>query len=62
VVEVHSVSVTEYLTPHVIVYDSVEITNKSEFPTLQNLDWSAKGDNPNRKSSVLQVSWGWAWG
>ena len=31
---------------------------KSEFPTLQNWDWSAKGDNPDRKSSVLQDSWG----
>jgi hypothetical protein len=29
---------------------------------LQNWDWSAKGENPNRKSSVLQDSWGWAWG
>ena len=35
---------------------------KSEFPTLYNRDWSAKGDNPDRKSSVLQDSWGWAWG
>jgi hypothetical protein len=31
---------------------------KSEFLTLQNWDWSAKGDNPDRKSSVLQDSWG----
>ena len=35
---------------------------KSEFLTLQNWDWSAKGDNPDRKSSVLQDSWGCAWG
>jgi hypothetical protein len=25
---------------------------------LQNLDWPAKEDNPDRKSSVLQDSWG----
>jgi hypothetical protein len=31
---------------------------KSEFPTLQNWDWSAKGDNPDRKSPVLQDGWG----
>jgi len=35
---------------------------KSGFPMLQNWDWSAKGDNPDRKSSVLQDIWGWAWG
>jgi len=33
-----------------------------KFLTLQNWDWSAKGDNPDRKSSFLQDSWGWAWG
>jgi len=31
---------------------------KSELPMLQNWDWSAKGDNPDRKSLVFQDSWG----
>jgi hypothetical protein len=30
--------------------------------TLDVGKWSAKGDNPDRKASVLQDSWGWAWG
>jgi hypothetical protein len=31
---------------------------KSELLTLQNWDWSAKGDNPDKYKSVLQDSWG----
>jgi hypothetical protein len=42
--------------------DEVMQGQKSEVLTLQNWDYSAKGDNPDRKHRPSRIAGDWAWG
>jgi len=43
------------------VYTAKSCKGKTEFPTLENWDCLAKGDNPDRKHRSSRIGGGWAW-